>query len=67
MVTVETDLLWVFSLVALMAHHNRLELFLHIFYADIDGTCIDLFLEVACLVLFCLVCWEHQNKVGTAQ
>ena len=40
LVTVERVLLWVFSLMALEGHHNRLELFLH---ADVNGTCIDLF------------------------
>ena len=63
--TVEIVLLWGFSLKALMAHHNRLELFLH---ADVDGTCIDSFFGGSLLsVIFFFGLLGTSNKVGTAQ
>ena len=62
--TVETVSLWVFSLMALMAHHNRLELFLHD-YAD--GTCIHLFFGGGLLSVIFFGLLGTSNKVDTAQ
>ena len=63
--TVETVLLWVFSLMALLAHHNRLKLFFT--YSDVDGTCIDLFFGGGLLSVIFFGLLGTSNKVGTAQ
>ena len=51
---------------ALMAHHNRFELFLH---ADFDGTCIDPFFggSLLSVIFFFFGLLVTSNKVGTAQ
>ena len=49
-----------------MAHHNRLELFLHN-YADVDGTCIHLFFGGGLLSVIFFGLLGTLNKVGTAQ
>ena len=51
-------------MMALMAHHNRLELFLH---ADVNGTCIDFFFGGSLLSVIFFGLLGTSNKVGTAQ